>query len=436
MTLVPLFFILHVLCCFHISDCVIRDLHYESREAFVDDNVQGFGMAEGGLINVKYGITSNNTADHPSTTFFLIVVVTKDQYDVWYHSRLNKIDYSSEMYYTEVQELCLMPSMFRKRLHPSNGTFEHVVMGTNLYYVVLMQCFPQSMPIIADFTLELTNPTSEGCCSNHLPIEAVMDINIAVVEIFFYSLMLISFLAILASSEKEAIKPMHFLLLVVVSISALSSVLNYISKSMQNDNGRVSNGIEAIVYVLRFLETTSFKFTVLLLGMGWNFIREDIARLEKTIISFLLVFFLIIGLVQIPCLGKDVDDMSSGCQALSLIEYVISGLILLSTIIALNYSVSHIRAIISNLNWYPSMPMLYSRLKQYNQFRNIFLVLLIIPTVMYMIEVTLLTWRQKWIANLGQSMVKMVFLCYTGAIFIPLDNTLLSRCFNGSFNSN
>ena len=152
--------------------------------------------------------------------------------------------------------------------------------------------------------------------------------------------------------------------------------------------------------------------------------------------AFIFGFFFVIGISQVPCLGVDADDLSSGCQALDLIAYVLAGLMLLGTIIALNYSVSQLRAIISNLSWYPSMPVLYARLKQYNSFRNLFLALLVVPTVMYMVEITVLTWKQKWIGNLGQSVVKMVFICYTGAIFLPLDTSLLNRPFNGSLNSN
>ena len=419
-----------------VSRGFIQNLQYKSTDAFVDASIDAYGLADGGLIDVKYNISTQNTVDDPSTSFLLLLVVDQDQYDSWYAGRTNRINYGSETYFQDVQELCNMPSMFRKRMYPSEGSFQHHVEGTDLYDVLILQCFPQQTPLFAHLTLELLNPTSEGCCFGHLPIESVMDINIALVETILYSIMLISYISSILTSEKEAVKSMHYILLVTVIISVLSSLLDYVGKSLQNDNGKLAQGVETTVYIFHFLETLSFKFTVLLLGMGWDFVRQNIAPQEKTVVAFIFGFFFVIGISQVPCLGVDADDLSSGCQALDLIAYVLAGLMLLGTIIALNYSVSQLRAIISNLSWYPSMPVLYARLKQYNSFRNLFLALLVVPTVMYMVEITVLTWKQKWIGNLGQSVVKMVFICYTGAIFLPLDTSLLNRPFNGSLNSN
>jgi hypothetical protein len=421
---------------FGVSSGFIQDIHYESTGAFFDANIHAFGLAEGGLIDVKYNISTHNTVDDPSTSFLLFLVVIQDQYDSWYATRNSRIDYEADTYFVDVQELCVMPSMFRKRLYPSAGSFQHYVAGTDQYDVLIVQCFPQQTPLYADMTVELLNPTSEGCCTGHLAIETVMAINIALVEIILYSVMLVSFVSIMLTAEADAVKPMHYLMVVTVVISVISSSMDYIGNSIQNDNGRMDPGLKAAVYIFHFLETLSFKFTVLLLGMGWDFVCQNIAFHERIAVAALFALFFAIGLSQLPCVGKDLDSLSSGCQALNLVEYVLAGLILLSTIIAMNYSVSQLRAIISNLNWYPSMPVLYARLKQFNQFRNVFLALLVVPTVMYMVEITVLTWRQKWVGDLGQALVKMVFICYTGAIFIPLDNTFLNRSFNGSFNSN
>jgi hypothetical protein len=443
---------------------LIHDQHYESTTAFVDAAIHGFGLAEGGVVEVKYNITllpapggsgsssgsgsaigsaigsssgsgSSEPSDDPSTSFLLLLLLLKDQYDTFYLDRVNRLDYRKETNYEQVQSLCALPSMFHKRLYPSNGSLEYFVAGSDLYDVLIVQCFPQQVPLVADISIEMRNPTSEGCCTGHLPIETVMSINIALAETILYSIMLISFLMSLFMAQKEVILPVHFLLLAAISISVLSSMMDYIGTSVQNDNGRLSKELAEAIYVFHFLETFSFKLSVLVLGMGWSFVRQNITMFEKGVIGVIFAGFAAVGFGQLNCLGDDVIDMSSGCQGLNLIEYVMAGLILLATIIALNYSVSQLRAIIANLNWNPSMPILYARLKQYNQFRNLFLVLLVVPTVMYMIEITVLTWKQKWIGNLGQALVKMVFIFYTGAIFVPLDYSLLNRTFNGSLNA-
>mmetsp|Transcript_18372 Transcript_18372/g.30640 ORF Transcript_18372/g.30640 Transcript_18372/m.30640 type:complete len:433 (-) Transcript_18372:1092-2390(-) len=420
---------------FGVAQSLIRDFHYRSTTAFIDAEIHAFGLAEGGLIDVKYNISSQNGIDDPSTSFLLFLVVLQDQYETWYSGRINRVNYKSDSYYEEVQKLCVMPSMFHKRLYASEGSFQYNVEGSDLYDVIIIQCFPQHEPLVADLTVHLSNPTSEGCCAGHLPIESVMSINIALAETVLYCIMLISYVGVLFFAEKEAILPMHYLLVVTVSISAASSLMDFIGNTVQNNHGHRSVEFSAMIYLFHFFETLSFKFTVLILGMGWSFVRQNIAMYEKGFIGGLFILFVGIGLGQVPCVGEDVDNMSPACQGLDLVQYVLAGLMLLSTIIALNYSVSQLRAIISNLNWNPSMPVLYARLKQYNQFRNLFLVLLVVPTVMYMVEITVLTWRQKWVGDLGQALVKMVFIFYTGAIFLPLENTLLNRSFNGSLNA-
>lgn len=105
---------------------------------------------------------------------------------------------------------------------------------------------------------------------------------------------------------------------------------------------------------------------------------------------------------------------------------------MISSIIAMNYTVSHLRTLITNLTWCPSIPYLYVRLRNYYNFRTCYLLYILLPTVVLMIQVTMLTWKEDWVPDLLNKLITLTFYCIVGMIFSPLDVTMLTRPFDGT----
>lgn len=49
--------------------------------------------------------------------------------------------------------------------------------------------------------------------------------------------------------------------------------------------------------------------------------------------------------------------MQTTCQALSLVPFVLQSIILLAVIIAMNFTVTQLRAMVGNSPWVPSTPL-------------------------------------------------------------------------------
>lgn len=105
---------------------------------------------------------------------------------------------------------------------------------------------------------------------------------------------------------------------------------------------------------------------------------------------------------------------------------------MISSIIAMNYTVSHLRTLITNLAWCPSIPYLYVRLRTYYSFRTLYLLYILLPTVAIMIQVTMLTWKEQWIVDAVNIFINLGFYFVVGVIFSPLDLAELTRPFDGS----
>jgi hypothetical protein len=105
---------------------------------------------------------------------------------------------------------------------------------------------------------------------------------------------------------------------------------------------------------------------------------------------------------------------------------------MISSIISINYTVSHLRTLISNLTWCPSIPYLYVRLRNYYNFRVFYILYIILPTVALMIQVTMLTWKEQWVVDLLNNVIILAFYFLVGLTFSPLDVSMLTRAFDGS----
>jgi hypothetical protein len=105
---------------------------------------------------------------------------------------------------------------------------------------------------------------------------------------------------------------------------------------------------------------------------------------------------------------------------------------MISSIIAMNYTVSHLRTLITNLTWCPSIPYLYVRLRNYYNLRSFFLLYILLPTAVLMIQVTMLSWKEEWVVHLLNNIITLAFYVLVGIIFSPLDVSLLTRPFDGT----
>ncbi len=149
--------------------------------------------------------------------------------------------------------------------------------------------------------------------------------------------------------------------------------------------------------------------------------------------SVILSVYLIFGLSAAACSNK-YDDADS-CGTLYLITYVVRTLLFLGIIVGMNFTVTHLRARLVQSPWTPSAPLLYLRAKQYSQFRIAFIIFLLGPTAILLVQAAFYSWKQSWIPfELTELLVLLMFF-HVGVNFSPVHESKVVRAFDGTYNT-
>jgi hypothetical protein len=69
------------------------------------------------------------------------------------------------------------------------------------------------------------------------------------------------------------------------------------------------------------------------------------------------------------------------------LAFVIKTILLLGIIIAMNFTVTQLRAMLNHSPWVPSTPLQYARYQQFQVFRLIFLLYILLPTAFSLVQV-------------------------------------------------
>jgi hypothetical protein len=128
--------------------------------------------------------------------------------------------------------------------------------------------------------------------------------------------------------------------------------------------------------------------------------------------------------------NMDLDQyylLTSTCEVLIFSEYVIQALVMLGIIIALNYNIASLRQHIAGVPWQNLTHELYDKLECFNVFRTIFMLYLLAPTVLLVIQIMILTWRYNWMMTvmIECTNITMYYLIHT-ALFPFQKNPFIS----------
>jgi hypothetical protein len=170
--------------------------------------------------------------------------------------------------------------------------------------------------------------------------------------------------------------------------------------------------------------------TLFIISLGLNYGHNVLMR-EKKIGFMAVLSYFIIGFGGALC-----TQSTDQCKSLWLVAYVMRSIVVLGIIVAMNYSVAQLRAIIVNSTWAPSTPWHYHKLQQYQVYRLVFLLYLILPTIFLTIQSTLLTWKDNWITFLMTELLTLFIYLHIGINFAPDRDDFFNRAFDGTYNTN
>ena len=146
--------------------------------------------------------------------------------------------------------------------------------------------------------------------------------------------------------------------------------------------------------------------------------RPSLTQTEYRGLFCLFSLYLLIGVFRAICRDED-----RHCNSYLLAEYVLKSLIMLAIIVATNLLLTHLKATIQESTWTLSTPASYAKILLYHSFRWSFLALLLLPTVLLILKITILSWRYDW-ANTGiGEMITFCIYSHVGFVFRPMPRT-------------
>ena len=416
---------------------------------------QSFGLAQGGVMNVAVQVTptanpsftgkaptlSNTKYSQKSMGgYFLMLVLNDNQMGSWFPD-IGTNDPSS------VSRLCTQPAAVRHHLildANGQGNFSYTVPASNnqiggastdaQYSVALLQCYNLKLPSVA---LQVTAKTEMyniqpmgGGGKSYLSIDNVPKVRILQGELIIYVLFVIVVIGqILLSMKPWYVLKLHVLFAVTILFGLALTAATYGQQANLNNTGIDSPSVNVAVSVIDHFNTTTDLVCFLLLSMGWCTTRIALSSKEIKFISGVIALYFIIGMALAVCS----DPVSQTCQSLNLVTYILRNLVLLGIIIAMNFTVTQLRAGLIHSPWIPSTPVQYARVKQFQAFRIVFILYLLLPTAFLLVQSSFFSWKETWIVFLLNDVLTLYMYFHVGATFAPLQEPFLIRAFDNTF---
>jgi hypothetical protein len=414
---------------------------------------QSFGLAQGGVMNVAVQVTPTAnpsfTGSKPPTLsntkysqksmggYFLMLVLNDNQMGSWFPDIGTK-DPSS------VSRLCTQPAAVRHHLildANGQGNFTYTVPASNQmgastdaqYSVALLQCYNLKLAAVAlqvTAKTEMYNIQPTGAGKSYLSIDNVPKVRILQGELIVYVLFVIVVIGqILLSMKPWYVLKLHVLFAVTILFGLALTAATYGQQANLNNTGIDSPSVNTAVSVIDHFNTTTDLVCFLLLSMGWCTTRIALSSREIKVISGVIALYFIIGMALAVCS----DPVSQTCQSLNLVTYILRNLILLGIIIAMNFTVTQLRAGLIHSPWIPSTPVQYARVKQFQVFRIVFILYLLLPTAFLLVQSSFFSWKEAWIIFLLNDVLTLYMYFHIGATFAPLQEPFLIRGFDNTF---
>ena len=405
-----------------------------------------FGAVTGSTFTGSYTYNTTHFGDeyHGRDSMLLVVLVNEEMDTNLYTPYLGYTGYKpQDISVEDIQTLCQQPSHYRKSFYltapnsgkEQSGSFVYTIPYPDRYTAYIMRCLVGSSNYSSqeldsldfNFELHLSNWGEE------LPVEEISLINMSVFFIIVYTVLLLVLIGQLFRAESDTVKPIHYLFLATMIAAIFTYTFYYVYLNDLNEFGEVTKTLTILVQATDHIFSTLFLACMLLISLGWTISRTFLPEKEKNFTYFAIGAYLLAGLCHSTCTGDDQDGAQ--CDFFNVITYVMKTIILLGIVVAMNFTITQHRTIILHSPWIQNILLQYARTKQFNNFRAVFLFYLILPTVILLLEFSILSWRTQWIADMMIQLVDVMIVVSIGVSFYPISEQYLSRAFDGTMDS-
>lgn len=399
----------------------VIDKSYTLDKPYADLLEGSFGMAFGGEIHLSYDISHLD-----NSTYVLFIVVNENMQKGWYDNAP-----TGSLNADDAIKYCNSPSI--NRLVATNrGEFSYVAARTDRYYVHMFQCsYPQSPDgtVKIGVTLEMFNPVPRGTGRNYLSIDDTPLLVVIPIEITFSAILMIGWIFYYVK-RRISIKPVHYIFLAALIFDIIGLSIEHYAFRLSRDHGTNEKQYLFASSIFKVFRNTSFVTSTLALALGWCINRLNLTPNEEKFVATTCSLFLCFALIGENCLYQGRND--GFCRSIDVFQFLVRGVIVIASLLAMNYTIAHMRNGLLTSPWSPTVPINYLLLHKVTKFRIVYLGIIIFPTVFVIIELTMLSWKSSWLNRVFSEGFRLfVYWCY-GTIFAPYEVASLLRAFDGS----
>ncbi|KAL3660435.1 hypothetical protein V7S43_014588 [Phytophthora oleae] len=163
-------------------------------------------------------------------------------------------------------------------------------------------------------------------------------------------------------------------------------------------------------------------------ALGWSVTRAYLSRKETFSLLFVAAVYLVVTVNKALCRPTDTQH----CRGFLLSEYALQSMMMLGVIIALNFTIAQLKHTINYERWNCFVtPLRHMKLEQFQRFRLVYLVYLLMPTVLLLLTLVVVTppgyWRYAWVNTFLTEVTALVVVINIGLFVRPVDPYIYSR---------
>ncbi|TMW55685.1 hypothetical protein Poli38472_010567 [Pythium oligandrum] len=336
--------------------------------------------------------------------------------------------------------LCHYPSMLRHTFtdqdFKSGNTTHRVVFDVtkSSQYTLQVQVCGDASVFVAGNAM-MVNVGFDQQLSEHLPVEDLGRIPLYKAIIVIYSILTALWIIECFLRRKIVPKINHaFQMALHCKLLEIFVKLWYFHELSLR--GQPNIALKATQNLAESTANAVFLAVMLLAALGWSLTRDQLYRRERRLIGLMYMVYFFVASLKAMC-----DSEEDVCKVYMLTEYLIRSIMMLGVIVSLNFTISQIRLALTEARWnHHVTPLTYMKLNQFMKFRYVFLVYLLIPTSLLIMNLLVLTppgsWRQDWVNYfLGEACILVMYVS-VGIILRPLDSYTYARISRGTRTAN
>lgn len=252
------------------------------------------------------------------------------------------------------------------------------------YHMGILNVGPEELTVRAE--IRFTNPYDQ-----HLPLqyEHVPASLGFVASAFLVSSATLLVLFITVWRRKRT--AIHSLILAAQLLKFISLVLECQDFNIISRTGHTSVLRAATYGLLQKLHATLDVLLLLVASLGWKIHRSRLSLIEVRFLAGISTILLYLGTLEVFC------GMSSSCDSYLLGRYVSQALCYLVIIFALHFNCQVVHTRLADAFVSPLVEDLYEKRQTYYILWTAFVVWILQPSVLLLIQVYLLDWRQVWL---------------------------------------